>query len=149
MAAASSKVGAKGFWTMVGDAAADGELGERPVGLVAGDDVDEVEALGGEHRARVGVGGDAEGTGGALGRGGVAVADGREGSAFRGERRPGVEMVRGVEAAADDPDPRRHVVSPAAATWEGAAGGASRCERLHLGGGASYGLAERRAGRAA
>ena len=51
---------------------------QRPVGLVAGHDVDEVEALGVEHRRRVGVERHAEGPARPLRRARVAVADGGE-----------------------------------------------------------------------
>src|SRR3712207_6993812 len=54
----------------------DRRLDQRPVGVHAGHDVNEVEALGGEHGAGVGVGrGHAEVARGGLGLGALDVAD--------------------------------------------------------------------------
>ena len=66
-------------------------------------DVDEVEPLGSQHGAGVGVGLGAGQGSRRLGLGGIEVADGDEPGA--GDVVPGVEMVTGKEAAADDGAP--------------------------------------------
>ena len=120
------------------DPAGDGQFGERAMGLVPCDDVDEVEALRVEHRGGVGIVRHAEGASGARGGFGVAVADSDERRAFSGERGPGVEMVGRVKAASDHTDPRRHgVPSLLSIGMRSRAQQASR-ERLSLPAAAAY-----------
>ena len=99
---------------------AEGELGQRAMRIHAGDDVDEAELLGGKHRLGVGVPARyAEGLGGRLCLRSVDVADGDEVGALGLEVLPGIQVIAGKEAAADNPDrnPPRHSRSSRFRRW--------------------------------
>jgi hypothetical protein len=98
-------------------AAPDGELRQRAMRVVPGDNIREVQPLRREHRGRVAIVRHAEGGTGPRRGAPVAVADRDQLCALRREARPGVEVVRRVEPAADDPD--AHAPLPPRRPWAG------------------------------